>query len=185
MDVSNHAALVRRHKGHRRTRLWPSLSLALGVVLAGAPADVPEAARPGRLLTSQARVLLTGVGQGNATLYGIPTGKGQLCGVYSSTYGTLGCAPQPRGGTPVVWGLGDIDAIGAGEPVFVEGFAPPDVESIQVRAGGATWTAQLRDGAFFVQMPRADVWPDSVLVIRNNRKPEEFPVHGPPLADRD
>lgn len=151
--------------------------------LANPPAAVPDAARPGRPVVTQARALLTNVGVHKATLYGVPTGKGELCAIYSVAYGAFGCVATPEPGAPIQWGVGDLDAIGSGDPPFVEGLAPSDVTAIEVLAGTASWSAKLANGAFFFQLPGADMWPTALQVTRTDGSSDTVSISPPPTAE--
>ena len=160
----------------------PQTVLDQAAELGAPPASVPDGARPGQPMIDGAKLVLSGVGLHKAALYAIPTSKGEVCGIYSTAYGTLGCAALPAAGEPINWGVGDLDALGSGDPPFVEGFAPPDVTSIRVISGSSSWPADLANGAFFFQLPQANAWPDGLEVKRSDGTTQRVSIHPPPVA---
>jgi hypothetical protein len=122
-----------------------------------APGDVPAVVRQaedrlanghGSAMANQVRLLTSGVGKHQVSIYGIPTTGGAVCILVNEiTYSATCVDSFDSSGGNVQW----LSYYGEGTPPTVAGLAADTVTGVQVVAGGVARDAILRGNAFFWQ----------------------------------
>jgi hypothetical protein len=121
---------------------------------AGKPSDVAV----GQSELAQGRLLQTGLGTGNWSIYAYPTTAGHVC--YGLADVGAGCIPGFLHGFPVSFNVvkPDLQATGKGAPVVVYGLAPDDVVSVTVNVSGdKPYTAAVTNNSYFTQLDSNDL----------------------------
>jgi hypothetical protein len=138
-----------------------------GALLSGAPSSSSES-NPGSLASSKSRRLLSGLGSRGVSLYVVPTSKGQVCTVFSGTYGSAGCFDRFTDEASVSLDVRDVDEVGGGLPAIVDGLAPSNVKAIDVTVGGQRHAATLGNNAFFYELASPSAWPEALTITYRN-----------------
>lgn len=102
---------------------------------------------------TKARVLLAQSRSWGGTIYAAPSSSGEAC--FFIIGGPATCADSFNQTNPVAFTKFDRDGPG-GEPVVLAGLAPNDVTAIDVTAGADTYSAELKNNAFFYELPTSE-----------------------------
>jgi hypothetical protein len=148
--------------------------------LASDAESVPAELQPGAFGLAQSRLLLSDVGTRGANLYAFPTSKGQVCALFDTHYGLVGCFARFTAETPISWDVMDLDQVGAGDPPIVDGLVPDDVVSVGVSVGGELREAVLQNNAFFYELDDATAWPEAIVVSYRDGSARTVSLVGPP-----
>jgi hypothetical protein len=165
----------------RLNDVLPASATAAAAALQEGAGSVSAALQPGALATSSSRLLLSDLGTRGASLYAFRTTKGQVCTVFTSTYGSAGCFERFTPEAPISWDIRDVDQVGSGLPAVVDGMVPNDVSSIAVVVGGVSYPAQMNNNAFFYELPTAAAWPTAINVSYTNGATQSIAISQAPV----
>jgi hypothetical protein len=111
------------------------------------PTDAPVSDWvPGRPIPGSLRVLATGLGHADETLYAFRTERGRVCGGLQGKGG--GCIE----GFTDDHGVSDATLFESDGTLIVFGFAPDRVESIRATVDGYTVSAPVRNNSYFIEL---------------------------------
>jgi hypothetical protein len=144
--------------------------------LNGTP-DIEESLRPGRPDLGKVRLVLSGVGQGDLSLYAFPTDKGQACFLVPD--GGATCVQEFTQSQPVGLIIFDRDALDAGEPTVVAGLVPDNVTGVEVLVGGVRHLAVLANNGYLHELD-AGAWPQAIIVGYKDGTTRTMQVRGGP-----
>jgi hypothetical protein len=119
----------------------------------------PRLGRPdgfclGKPVPDESRLLLSGLGAGEAKLYAWPTSEGWVCWAWDAGAGS--CAPDFAHGRVRASMMGiDPDELGVGVPGVLVGVVPDDVVAVNVIVDGVEYPAILGGNGFFYELPTA------------------------------
>lgn len=172
------APITNHVRAFERTRTAGDVVSTRVVAAAGAALDHAPAGGPsvGWLVASDSRLFMSNLGDTNTSFYGVPTSRGEICEFILG--GLSGCAgPENFAAAPVEIAEADPDALGTGSPMIVYGLALDDVGDLTVvDDSGRTYQAQLRNGAFFVQLADAKAWPKTAVVKLVDGSTQTVPI---------
>lgn len=116
----------------------------------GAPAGTPD--MPGDVLVDQGRLLLSGLGPDNRSIYVFPTAKGGVCFVITGL--SSGCKLAfPVGQPATIDGSVLYFPSDSGPPAELAGLAKDDVTGVQVVVDGTPHDAVFGNDAWYYRFP--------------------------------
>jgi hypothetical protein len=155
--------------------LAPSARAHVAAVAAGDtsnPGTVPEDFLPGRADLDKARMLMTGLGREQRSIFAFPTAKGRVCSELTNF--SSGCLDGFRSRSPVAVTYGDPSAT---EPGIVWGLAPDDVNAVSVIVNGSAHPAQLGKNAYFYQGSSSASAFEALVITFKNGQTKTVPIH--------
>jgi hypothetical protein len=111
---------------------------------------------PGDLVPGSLRVLATGLGEDQASLYAFRTERGRVCGrLHGGAGGCFETFPQDHG-------ISEMVSFKSDGSLVIFGFAPDRVETVRATVDGYTVSAPVHDNAYFIEL--ASTWPSLVVL---------------------
>jgi hypothetical protein len=104
---------------------------------------------PGAVSSDESRLLLSGLGRRDESLYAAPTVNGWVC-VALGPHGGGGCAPELTNGIQFQMLTADC---GTKEPTVAYGLVANDVESVRLDMGSTEQEAVVGANGFFAELP--------------------------------
>jgi hypothetical protein len=121
----------------------------------------------GEPLAGDSRLLLSGLGVGNTSLYAWPTTEGGVC--FAWDVGAGGCQLHfPRGEHRATFMGIDPDEPGVGAPGTLVGIVPDDVVAVDVVVRGVQHSAVLERNGLFYELPDGSCtnWAFEQLIVK-------------------
>jgi hypothetical protein len=145
--------------------------------------DCPESVRaqfgcPGDPIADESRLLLSGLGVRQTSLYAWPTTNGWVCWAWAEGAGGCQADFAPLRQSPGFMGI-DPDDEGIGYPGTLVGIVPDDVAAAEVRVRGTSHAAIVGSNAIFYELPDSSCtnWAfDSVTVRYRDGRSATAPI---------
>lgn len=138
----------------------PAYVVTAAAQLSEEPAEVPDELLPGHVDEQDAHLLLSDLGSSGASLYAMPTSKGQVCWVI--TNGPASCVDAFDADMPAGWAVYDIDGVGVGQPAAVTGLVPDEVETVGVVVNGISRNATVANNGFYYESEKTSDVPQAL-----------------------